>query len=827
MTNGYSKLIRNSKTHPPEAEEGGFMILNYLKQTWRSLVKNKTYSILNIVGLSAGLICFAFIAVWVTDELSYDRFNKNYSRIVRLTGIAKTETGMSASAVSSAPMAKALQDDYAEVENTVRLEPRGEIIRFKDKQMFEDAILITDPSFFDVFSFHLTRGNIGTALSEPYSIVLTQSAAKKYFGDADPMGQTLTINMFDSTGMGALYKVTGIMPDAPKNSHFTFNMLASFRTAEVANPDILTVDGWGDASYYTYLLLKKGVDHKKFSGKISQFYGKYIGERFDVWRKIYFYQLQPLADIHLKSRLEYEIAANGNITNVYVFSIVGILILLLAGINYMNLATARSVSRAKEVGVRKVVGAARFQLAMQYIMEAIITALIALVISLIACYLLQPLFFQLSGKSFSPFESPLVITILISTTILLGFLSGIYPAFIISDFKPAGVLKGSFKSGAGGIVLRRALLVSQFIITIVLVSGIIIINRQMSYIKHKDLGYDKDALVFLRVNGNTEVINGYSAFKNELAGSPLISGITTSNSLLAAGLGSGGSKTVDANGAPLQVNTSRLRVDPSYFDVHGIKLLAGRNFTATAAADTIRQIIVNEHAVKNFGWKDAGAAIGKPFEMGNQKGLVVGVVKDFHFNSLEHAIEPLAIYPIGERFSRITLKADMTRAGESIAWLEKTWKKYFPTALFDYGFVDKQIGEQYAAEEKFSKIFLYFSVLSILIACLGLYGLTAYSASQKVKEIGVRKVLGATVSNLAILLSGSFLKLVVLAFLIAVPISWYVLNNWLTDFAYRINISWWMFGAAGLLVLVIAIVTVSFQVIKAAIANPVKSLRTE
>jgi len=803
------------------------MIINYLKQTWRGIVKNKSYSILNIVGLAAGLICFAFIAVWVTDELSYDRFNKNYNRIVRLTGIAKTETGISASAVSSAPMAKALKDDYAEIENTVRMDPHEEIVRLKDKQILQDGILVTDPSFFDVFSFHLTRGDVATALDEPYSIILTKSTAKKYFGNNDPMGQTLVINMFDSTGMGAQYKVTGIMPDAPKNSHFTFNMLASFKTAELANPDILTIDGWGDASYYTYLLLKKGVDQQKFSDKISQFYGKYIGERFDVWRKIYFYQLQPLSDIHLRSQLQYELAANGSMMNVYIFSTVGFLILLLAGINYMNLATARSVSRVKEVGVRKVVGAAKAQLTFQYIMEAVITALIALIIALLACYLLQPLYFQLTGKNFSPFDSPLIIISLLVVTVLLGALSGIYPALIVSAFKPAGILKGSFKSSARGVLLRKCLLVSQFIITIILVSGIIIINSQMSFIKNKDLGYNKDALLFLRVHGNTEVINGYDAFKNEVLSNPAISGITISNSLPIFGLGSGGSRTVDANGNPLEVNTSRLRVDNNYLDVHDIKFVAGTNFTSNARRDTVRQIILNEQAVKNFGWRDPQTAIGKPFEMGNQKGVVIGVVNDFHFNSLQLAIEPLAIYPIGERFSRITLKADMTKASASVAWIEKTWKKHFQTALFDYDFMDREVRQQYADEERFSKIFLYFSVLSILIACLGLYGLTAYSASQKVKEIGVRKVLGATVANLAILLSGNFLRLVLLAFIIAVPIAWYILNSWLVDFAYRIDIRWWMFGAAGLLVFVIAVITVSFQVIKAAIANPIKSLRTE
>lgn len=803
------------------------MITNYLKQTWRSLVKNKTYSLLNIVGLSAGLICFAFIAVWVVDELSYDKFNRNYNRIVRLTGTTKTESGISESAVSSAPMAKALKDDYAEVENTVRMDLRGEIIRLKDKQLFDDAIMVADQSFFDVFSFHLTRGDVSTALSEPYTIVLTQSAAKKYFGENDPIGQVLTINMFDSAGLGAQYKVTGIMPDAPKNSHFTFNMIASFKTVEVANPGVLTVDGWGDASFYTYLLLKKGVDHKKFSEKMTQFYGKYIGERYNIWKSIYFYQLQPLSDIHLRSELQYEIGVNGSITNVYIFSTIAFLILLLAGINYMNLATARSVSRAREVGIRKVVGAVRGQLTGQYLMEAIITAFIALVISLVACYLLQPLFFQLTGKSFSPFQSPLLISFLAGVTVVLGVLSGVYPAFVISGFKPFGILKGSFKTSAKGVFLRKSLLVSQFVITIILVSGIIVINSQMSFIKNKDLGYDKEALLFLRMNGNTEVFNGYSAFKNEIMSNPVISGITTSNSLIIGGLGEGGSKTVDANGNPLQVNTSRLRVDANYITVHGIKLLAGSDFSPNASTDTIRQIILNEQAVKRFGWQKPENAIGKPFEMGTQKGIVRGVVNDFHFNSLQEAIQPLAIYPVGERFSRVTLKADAAKIDQSISWIGKTWKKHFPRALFDFGFVDQQIGEQYLEEKKFSKIFLYFSVLSIIIACLGLYGLTAYSASQKVKEIGVRKVLGATVNNLAIMLSRDFLKLILLAFMIAVPVAWYILNNWLTDFAYRTDISWWMFGAAGLLVLVIAIVTVSFQVIKAALANPVKSLRTE
>ena len=374
------------------------MIRNFLKQTWRSLVKNKTYSFLNIIGLSVGLTCFALIALWVNDELSYDKFNKNYDRIVRLTGIEKREGGISESAVSSAPMAQALKNDYPEVENTVRFDMHEEIIEHNGQQILEPGILVTDPSIFDIFSYKLTNGDVASVLKEPYTIVLTQSTAKKYFGDKDPIGQTLLIYMNDSTGRGAHYTVTGLMPDPPKNAHFTFNMLASFKTVEVANPDVLTVDGWGDASYYTYLLLKRGVDQKAFSNKISQFYSKYIGDRFEIWRSIYFYKLQPLSDIHLRSNLQYELAPTGNAKQVYIFSTIAIFILLLAGINYTNLATARSVSRAKEVGVKKVVGAGKKQLLLQYLFESVFTAILALIFSMALSVFLQPFFYKLTGK---------------------------------------------------------------------------------------------------------------------------------------------------------------------------------------------------------------------------------------------------------------------------------------------------------------------------------------------------------------------------------------------------------------------------------------------
>ncbi|HEV8508459.1 MAG TPA: ABC transporter permease [Chitinophagaceae bacterium] len=803
------------------------MIQTYFKQFKRNIAANKTYSLLNIVGLSAGLTCFAFIFLWVADEISYDKFNDNYNTIVRLVSKTKTETGVVESAVSSAPMAQALKHDYPEVENTVRLRMTEEIVTFKNQQVLQPGILLADPSFFQVFSYQLSRGSEAAALSEPFSLVLTQSTAKKYFGDKDPIGETLLINMYDSNGYGALYKISGIMPDPPKNAHFTFTMLASFKTVETVDPDVLTTDGWGDGSFYTYLLLRKGVDSKAFSAKISQFYAKYVGDMYPVWRNIYSYKVQPLGDIHLRSNLQYEIAPTGSIAKVYIFSVIGIFILLLAGINYTNLATARATARAKEVGIKKVVGAGKGQLIFQYLSESVFTAFIALIISFLFSLFLQPYFYQLTGKTLSLFSSPILLCFLAGTTFLLGLLSGVYPAIILSGFKPAGILKGSFKSSEKGVLLRKTLIVSQFTITIILITGITIIYSQMSFIRQKDLGYNKDALLFLRVNGNTDVINGYEAFKNELEVSSLVSGVATSNSMIVGGLSSGGSETVDKNGVPLQVNTSRLRVDKDYIGVYGLKLLAGQNFSRYPSNDTIRQVLLNETAVKKFGWTSNEFAIGKPFKIGNQEGTIIGVVNNFHFNSLEQAIEPLAIYPLDTRFSRITLKVDMGKATQALAFVKDVWKKHFTSALFDYDFVSQELKQQYRSEEKFSKIFLYFSILSLLIASLGLYGLISFTIFQKTKEIGIRKVLGASANRIAGMLSGNFLKLIILASLIAMPVAWYAMNQWLRGFAYRINMSWWMFGVAVALVFFVAIATTGFRAIKAATSNPVKSLRTE
>ena len=803
------------------------MYKNHFKVGLRHIVKQKVFFLINTTGLSAGLTCFAFIALWVNDELRYDTFNKNYDRIARVVRTAKTDSGISQSAGTGAPIAQVLKNDFPEVQQVVRLDMRGDIITHQGQQFHQQGILLADPSFFDIFSYTLSKGNPATALNEPFTLILTESASRKFFGDNDPIGETLTINLHDSTGYGALYKITGVMPDPPTNAHFTFTMIASFKTIEVSNPAVLTVDGWDDTSFYTYLLLKEGVNSEMFEKKITHLYDDHIGNVSGTSKRVYSFELQSLHDIYLRSHLQNEIATTGNISQVYLFSAIGIFILVLAGINYVNLAVASSVKRAKEVGIKKVIGAHQSQLVAQYLCESVVTTFISLIISLLLCSLLQPAFYQLTGKNVQLFSSPLLLTLVAGVSLLLGIVSGLYPAVILSGFRPVGVLKGNYQQGKSGVLLRKSLVVAQFTTTIVFVTGIIVVNSQLHFIRDTDLGFNRDALLFLRIHGNTDVIKGYSAFKNELLANPIIHSAATSNTIPLGGLGREEAETEDIHGNFIQVNIPTLRIDSNYLNVYGLKLVAGRNFHSGIIRDTIQPVILNEAAIKTFGWQSSYAAIGKPFIIDGKQGEVIGVVKNFHFSSLHEKIEPLAMYPVSQRFSRITLNANVLNSEVTTAWIERVWKRHFPSALLDYSFVDAQIGEQYLAEQRFSKILFYSSMMSLLIACLGLYGLILHAATQKVKEIGIRKVLGASVNGIAVMLSKDFLKLVIISMAIAVPIAWYIMSNWLENFAYRTAISAWMFGVAGFIVVLIAVATISFEAIKAGLTNPIESLRSE
>ncbi|QMW03181.1 ABC transporter permease [Spirosoma foliorum] len=810
------------------------MLTNYLKIALRTLNKNRVYTLLNIGGLATGLTCFALITLWISSEWSYDRFNEKADRIYRVALTIINETETFDQAVSSVPIGPNLKNDYPEIENYVRFDQNDAIVKNGTQQFFEEGILLTDPSFFDVFSYHLTQGNPKTALRDPYSLVLTESMAKKYFGNQNPIGQSLTILLHDSTGRGLPYKITGVMPDAPKNAHFTFNFLASFETLIASDRrQFMSSDAWGDNSYYTYVLLKPGVDAKALEGKLPQFYEKHIApimRKYNVSGRTD-YTLQPLTDIYLSSHRRYEINPTSSLNNLYIFGTVGLLILLLAGINYMNLATARSVQRAKEVGVKKVIGALKSQLVSQYLIEAFVLVIISFLLALGFCQLIQPIFQLLTGKAISVTDSPGLVGFMLGISLLLGLLSGLYPAFVISSYKPTTVLKGSFSTSAKGNWLRQSLVVLQFTITVILLIGILVINNQMSFMQHKDLGYTKDALLTLNINGDRQVESNIEAFKNDVLATGLVKGMTTSNSILVGGLGNNGINTIDHQGKKVSTSMYRLAIDYDYLNVMGIKLLAGRNlsreFPTDARTDTTQNYLLNESAVKALGWKSPDQAIGKPFAMSGRQGTVVGVVNDFHFNSLQHKVEPLAMLVRGGSFARIILKLDMQHPQESIAWVESQWKKHFPTSYLEYNFLDKKLNEQYQAESQFATLFFYFSLLSVLIACLGLYGLTAFATQQRTKEIGVRKVLGASVGSIVALLSQDFLKLVLIATFIASPIAWYAMSQWLSGFAYKIDIEWWMFALAGILAIGVALLTVSFQSIKAALMNPVKSLRSE
>lgn len=805
------------------------MIKKFFLVAYRNLKKNKGYTFLNVLGLSAGLTCFAFIAVWVKDELSYDRFNEKADRIVRVVGKVTTEAETFDHSVTSVPMAAALREDFPEIENTVRIDKNNSIIvRNGAKQFTEDKILLTDPSFFDVFSYKLSAGDEKTALNDPYTIILTQSMAKKYFGKEDPLGKSLLILLYDSTRAGALYKITGVIPDPPANAHFRFNFLSSFKTLEQAEPESTTEDGWGSNGYYTYILLNDKTAIKKLEAKLTAFTEKHIGTKMKEWKMRYDFFLQPLRSIHLQSNRRYEIEPTGSMSYILIFSIIGIFILLIAGINYMNLATARSAQRAKEVGIKKVLGAGKTELVIQYLVEAVLVSLVSLLVAFAFCQLLQPVMDQLTGKSVSLFNDKGTLLFLTGVAVLLGIGAGLYPAFFLTAYNPVNVLKGSDQSRAGGVWLRKTLVITQFTISVVLIVGILVVNAQLSYIQHKDLGYKKDALLALKVNGSPDVVKNFQAFKNSLLANPLVSGVTTSNALLGAGLGNNGATTTNGEGKSITTSIYWLKVDQDYIKVHEMKVVAGRNFSENIIADTASYLI-NESAVRSLGWGSPENAINKPFGMGGDGGKIIGVVKDFHFNSLQHAVEPLVIMPRlpNNGFSQITMRIDMNNTKSVLKFVSDNWQKYFPAYDLAYTFVDKKLQEQYKSEERFEKFFFYFSILSLLIACLGLFGLTAYATQQRTKEIGIRKVLGASVGGITALLSKDFLKLVLIGTAIAFPLSWWVMNKWLQDFAYRIQIGWWVFVVAGAAALLIALLTVSFQAIRAAIANPVKSLRTE
>ena len=802
------------------------MIKNYFKIAWRSLSKQKGFSFINIFGLATGMACSLLIFLFVKDETSYDRFHHDAGQIYRVVKDFVNDDGSRLPDATTPPaLAPAMQKDIPEVAITTRVFPgwgANFLIKYGDKKINEDKLYRVDSSFFDVFTFPFVHGNAKDAFKEVQSIVLTESSAKRYFGNDNPVGKTLQIDR-----LGNLM-VTGVIKDVPHASHFHFDFLISTRKFG-GNIDA----DWGFYNFYTYAKLKPNSNITAFTKKVQDVYKSNTTDGANI------FYVQPLTDIHLTSNLKWELEPNSDKLYVYVFTIIGIFILLIAGINYVNLATAKASVRAKEIGVRKVTGALRSSLIGQFLVESVITCLLAAVLAVIFAQLLLPVANALTLKQLTVIGNPRVLGYMLVGVLLLGMIAGFFPAIYLSSFKPIAVLKGLKVSEKGTLSLRKTLVVVQFTISIVLIIGVLIISQQMRYLQSAKLGLNKEQVMVVK-NADAMTAAERNVFQSTLLQIQEVKKVATSDGVVG---GQNWTNSMSVKGSQNSQLVNFLTVSYDFLDVLGIEMKEGRSFSSQFPADTLNNgtpggpleqtigsIILNETAVKDLGV--TAPAVGKQILWDSDADTmyyvtIVGVAKDFHFTSLRNEIKPFAFVNNSNRAANFTIKLSIDNVQSSLAQIENTWKKFLAERAFEYYFLDETYAKLYQSEERFQKVFISLVILGIIIACLGLLGLATFAAQQRVKEIGVRKVLGASVPHVVALLSKDFLKLVLIALVLAIPIAWYLMNEWLKDFAYRVNIEWWIFIVAAIIAVIIAFITISTQAIKAAIANPVKSLRTE
>ncbi|MEO5891885.1 MAG: ABC transporter permease [Ferruginibacter sp.] len=793
------------------------MLKNYLKIAFRNLWRHKAFSFINIMGLTVGMTAFFLIFLYVKFELSYDSFNSKADRIYRVVSDIKTPTETINAGGPSWAVGAHVKQEFPEIEAAVRVTGGSLLVTKADIKFQEENSLFADSALFQMFDFKLLKGNPGTALKEKFSIVLSKSAAKKYFGDADPIGQTVLLTEGKLSS-----KITGIMEDMPENSLLKADMLVSMTTLTQEFNKGLD-DQWGNYGNNTFVLLKPGANAKLLQSKFPAFLEKNNGSEMKQLQMYPSLFLEPLRDVYLRSTRDG--SKTGNITNVYIFTIVAIFILLIACFNFVNLTTARSAERAKEVGIRKVVGAAKTQLARQFIGESVILCLIAFVFSVVLSAILISSFNQLSGKIISDgiFAHPQYLLILFITSIAIGIFAGIYPALVLSSYQPVTVLKGRFVTGTKGIFLRKGLVVAQFTISIALIIATIVVYNQMNYMRSQDLGFNKDQKLIIDTHGDSSK----NAFRQAVATLPNVLSTAMAGSVPGGGNPGAYSKIQNLKGDMQIANLDLYFVDYDYIPQYKMTMLAGRAFSKDYGTDTTQAMVVNEAAMKMFGYSSPQQIIGRDFDQWGRKGKVIGVVKDFHFRSLQEVIKPLSMRIEPDRCDLVSIAISSKNIAATTAAVEEKWKSYLPNRPFSFYFLDEFFDKQYRSEDRFGKLFLNFAILAIFISCLGLLGLASYSTIQRTKEIGVRKVMGASVGNIVNLLSKDFLTLVVISFVIAAPVAWYFMHKWLEGFAYRISIDWWIFVASGFIAVLIALLTVSFQAIKAAIVNPVKSLRAE
>ncbi|MEP7323753.1 MAG: ABC transporter permease [Saprospiraceae bacterium] len=793
------------------------MIKNYFLVAFRNIKKHGVYSIINISGLAIGLTACFLIFLYVRFELSYDQFHTKLDRIYRLVTDIKTPSEVIKTGNTSWAFGPNIKPEFPEVEAFARVEKASLYVRNGENKFQEDQAFYADSTLFEIFDFKIVSGNPHTVLKDPLSIVLSETTARKYFNTTNPIGQTMILR--DDTTVA---KVTGVMKDMPLNSQIQADMFVSMSTrTQIFNKGI--EEEWGGFGTSTYLLLKPGADPNQLTAKFPAFIEAKNGEQRKQSQMFFTFLLEPMKDVYLRStRGSFQ---NGSIRNVYVFSIVAIFILLLACINFINLTTARSAERGREVGIRKVAGAAGSQLISQFMGESVILCLFAFILTLGCSYLFLPLFNKMAGKIISPgiFHQGFPILILLSTSIGVGLLAGIYPAVILSSFQPVTVLKGRFTSGHRGVTLRKSLVVMQFVISITLIIGTLVVYRQTNFMRSHDLGFNKDQMLILDTKNDPAKL----AFLQELSNLNSIKS-TSIGSAVPGGGNSGAYSQIENKQGDFQIaNLDVYFVDYNYIPQYQMTMVAGRAFSKEFGTDTTQAMVINETAVHLFGYASPSDAIGRKFKQWGREGNIIGVVKDFHFRALQQKIKPLTMRMEPGRFNKITAKVQTSALPETIAAVENLWKKILPNRPFSYYFLDEFFDRQYRGEERFGKLFFNFAILAIFISCLGLLGLASYSTLQRTREIGIRKVVGASVFSIVNLLSKDFIKLVCVSILIAAPLAWFGINKWLQDFEYRVNIGWWVFVLAGMMAITIALLTVGFQAIRAAVAKPVKSLRIE
>ena len=802
------------------------MLKHFFKIAYRNLLRRKVYSFINITGLAVGMACCLLITFYVQHELSFDKYHKNFDRIYRVThAFRNVQDGESLPPATPeqyqvwgcAPVGPALATDFPAIDKVAQFSsPIDLLLQNGNTRIQQNNLLFMDSTAFDIFTWKMLEGNAHTALVAPNSIVLTKSIAEKYFGRTSAVGKSLKVNNNET------FNVTGVMQDVPSNSHFNFNGLISMTTFRKWRAEIF--DWWGYVDFYTYFTLKPNANIASINTKIPEFLKRHNTDKgYDI-------KIEPLKDAYLHSRAARQPGSTGSLTNIYIFALIAFFILVIACINFMNLSTARSMERAKEVGVRKVLGAVHGGLIRQFLSESVLIALISAVIAVLIAKFALPAIGEVSGKDFSStnlFSWQMLVWIIIFT-VITGLFAGLYPAWFLSRFKTMLVLKGVFYSTGKGIALRKALVIFQFTLSMALIAGTGIIFSQLNHLRSHELGFKKDQMMVIDFGDDADVQNKIETVKRALSQHPNVISVAASRAVPGEFLPNAYTEIQSPDGQMKNHDPLIYEIDFDFIPHFQIPMVAGRAYSREFPADSAKSMVINEAAARLYGYSNPADAVGKKFSQWGREGTIIGVVKDFNFRSLHLPVEPLTLrYGYPWSLGRISLLLKSENIRSTISDLKKIWDRESPQRPFLYSFLDESFSRQYEKDAHFGKIFSLFSALAIFIACLGLFGLATFTAEQRTKEIGIRKVLGSSVAGIVTLISKDFIKLVAVAIVIAIPLTWWSMNQWLNDFAYRVQIGPGIFFVASLIAILVAVITISFQSLKAALANPVDSLRNE